>query len=520
LFSSLLDGAKDKESFIEECQNAELSSVGAESLDDLSKKINDEYNKLLSVFQERHNVVVVLSDFIDMFSNKKATGKNNKDFGVTLPERYKDFKPSDSLFTKERDYTSTSRQLVYKYKLMNEKKIDAYIKNNSVIDGNMFVAVVAKFIKLEGKDYMFDLTDFLLSGGKTISLVSTKETLDYEVALADKEINEATKRSEYEIMKKNILRQLCLKHRYEAIIYNCQLRVIEGTMINHSLSEFRRDIKNIILHSLKTKNGGILPFMYDENIATYCRNLYMMSDYYKTFDAPLEGNVNDLKLGEIFKIIKDDYEVDLSKLNFGIFTIINLSDSTSKTDKNNATATNNPPTPPYINLAGLLYQLPIQFGGMSIFKQNKTGKQRENVTQKREIIKTYTSLLNDTIAGYEFYRTNADLLLLKESLSSLIIEETDYESIHQKFIEPFIKIINSNNPSTLIGSLQGTQELVRPASSMVIPSFNKYLYDKQPTLFKRGDAKIEIVYGSNASSAIVTDEAFEKTLKFKGHNLL
>jgi hypothetical protein len=51
--------------------------------------------------------------------------------------------------------------------------------------------------------------------------------------------------------------------------------------------------------------------------------------------------------------------------------------------------------------------------------------------------------------------------------------------IDENFISVFINIINSNNPSTLIGTLQGTQELIRPASSHVIPCFNKELYEKQ-----------------------------------------
>jgi hypothetical protein len=290
-------------------------------------------------------------------------------------------------------------------------------------------------------------------------------------------------------------------------------------MINHSLAEFRRDMKNIILYSLKVKNGGVLPLMYEENIATYCRNLYMMSDYYDTFDEPLDDNtvLDEKKLGAIFKIIKKNFEVDLTKINFGIFTIINLSDSTGK-ESPFVTKTNNPPTPPYINLSGLIYKLPIQYGGMSHFKENEKGLQREDTKQKMDIVKTLSVMLDKIIDNYEFYKDNRDLLDLRKNLLSLDVEKVDYKVIHEKFMDRFIRVINSNNPSTLIGSLQGTQELIRPASSIIIPCYNKELYDKQSKLFRRGDAKIEIQYGGKGSNTI-TDEQFNKTLEFKGNNL-
>jgi hypothetical protein len=155
---------------------------------------------------------------------------------------------------------------------------------------------------------------------------------------------------------------------------------------------------------------------------------------------------------------------------------------------------------------------------MSHFKENEKGLQREDTKQKMDIVKTLSVMLNKIIDNYEFYKDNRDLLDLRKNLLSLDVEKVDYKVIHEKFMDRFIRVINSNNPSTLIGSLQGTQELIRPASSIIIPCYNKELYDKQSKLFRRGDAKIEIQYGGKGSNTI-TDEQFNKTLEFKGNNL-
>ena len=512
-FARLLDGAteEDKEKFVEKCKNARLSSVNATSLDDLRNKIETEYEKLLPEFTKINNPSMVLQDFVEMFKNKKWENVGGKAYNRTisdliLKEKYKDFKRSNKIFNEL--YNDTS----LKKKHSNPKKdpLLLFITDvNNPIDGNMFIAVCSYYLDL-------DMTFFIESEGKQFHI--TSET-DYnaQIKKAEEKIKESKEKLQ-EIREKLYL-QLCLKHRLDAISYNCQLRVIEGTMINHSLAEFRRDMKNIILYSLKVKNGGVLPLMYEENIATYCRNLYMMSDYYDTFDEPLDDNtvLDEKKLGAIFKIIKKNFEVDLTKINFGIFTIINLSDSTGK-ESPFVTKTNNPPTPPYINLSGLIYKLPIQYGGMSHFKENEKGLQREDTKQKMDIVKTLSVMLNKIIDNYEFYKDNRDLLDLRKNLLSLDVEKVDYKVIHEKFMDRFIRVINSNNPSTLIGSLQGTQELIRPASSIIIPCYNKELYDKQSKLFRRGDAKIEIQYGGKGSNTI-TDEQFNKTLEFKGNNL-
>lgn len=506
---NLLDGSinvEDKNKFIEDCMTTRLSEIKATSVLDLEQQIESEYTKQLKQYRERYNTVTVLNDFIQMFEGKSRINTQGGKvydhiYNIVLPNRYNNFTYDMNLYT---DILTDKWE-----KQLDQKKASKFIINHESIDANLFAAVL--YLKLN-----IDFTHFLTTKGSIHKETKNADKIDFsdEIVKARNIINDDKKRKENEKVIQQLLKQLCLKHRYKAIKYNCRLRVIEGTMINHSLSEFRRDIKSIILHSLKTKNNGILPLMYEDNISTYCRNLYMMSDYYDTFDVPLEGSVTDLKFGEIFSIIKDDYKVDLSKLNFGIFTIINLSDTTDEVK------TNNPPTPPYINLSKLIYKIPTQFGGMSYFKDNTKGTQREDTKQKEDIVQTLNDILTHTLTKYEFYKSNADLLKMKEAISLIDVEKNDYKQIiHDKFIAPFIKIINSNNPSTLIGSLQGTQELVRPASSIIIPSYNKYLFDKQPILFRRGDAKIEIVYGSNGSSNTITDEAFEKTLLFKGHDL-
>ena len=513
---NLLDGSiddEDKNRFIEDCMTTRLSDIKATSVLDLEQQIESEYTKLTRQFRERFNIVTVLNDFIEMFEGKEREKNSRQEGGkvfdhiynIVLPHKYNDFTKDMTLYSNFYNGSTNKTEQI----LDSKDRASKFIINHERIDANLFAAVL--YLKLN-----IDFTLFLTSKGRIHKERTNSEKTNFsdEIIEARNIINDDKKRKENEKVTKQLLKQLCLKHRYKAIKYNCRLRVIEGTMINHSLSEFRRDIKSIILHSLKTKNNGVLPLMYEDNISTYCRNLYMMSDYYDTFDVPLVGSVENLKLGEIFSIIKDDYKVDLSKLNFGIFTIINLSDTEEDVK------TNNPPTPPYINLSRLIYKIPTQFGGMSYFKDNTKGTQREDTKQKEDIVQTLNDILTHTLTSYEFYKSNADLLKMKEAISLIDVKKDDYKQIiHDKFIAPFIKIINSNNPSTLIGSLQGTQELVRPASSIVIPSYNKYLYDKQPILFRRGDAKIEIVYGSNGSANTITDEAFEKTLLFKGHDL-
>lgn len=177
----------------------------------------------------------------------------------------------------------------------------------------------------------------------------------------------------YKKSLKDLEEILCEKHRFQALLFNCPLRVNEGMMINHSLKELTEDVKGLLRNSvlIKTKDKDYLPIFYDKDISSSYRDLYVEDDAFSVFNSEkskyeAKGYVMNIIKNDLLKKKNEDGEDipgDLDSLNFVIVNIINTTDSQGKEVEGVLKSTkNNPPTPPYINITNLIYNLPQSRG--------------------------------------------------------------------------------------------------------------------------------------------------------------
>ena len=243
----------------------------------------------------------------------------------------------------------------------------------------------------------------------------------------------------------NNYKSWCCEHtRYLKLTHNCKLRRFEGYMINKSLSDMRVDIKSLIKQAIQISDGDnkFLPIFFDKQILPYCRNINyeddIISSFYKNSVSGKE-TVN----GAIIKTM-EGFGVDLEKIVFAIFTVINLTDNGK---------VNNPPNPPYINLNNLIYNLEINFN---------LDKLKEEINEIHNLVQTY-----------DFYKSNSTMIGLVNEKTS-IIDTNDISSI-KSHANRIIDLIKANNAATLIGSLESTDVLQNITYDKLVCSHNEKL---------------------------------------------
>ena len=247
----------------------------------------------------------------------------------------------------------------------------------------------------------------------------------------------------------------CEHLRLLKLDYNCRLRRNEGFMINRTLSTMRTDIKSLIKSSLKI-DDKYLPVYFDQEIFPYCRNINTKDQYFDQFypeltiDDDEDDEDKEISLtGKILQTLMNTYGVDMTKINFAIFTVINTTDNGK---------TNNPPNPPYINVNQLIYYLNINYDLVKL--------------------KSAMSKVIILIQDYQFYKNNEEAIKISNTwLKTENLTELDIK----KNATDLIAIIKANNSSTLIGSLESTDILQNVTYDKVSCSYNgslDYLLDK------------------------------------------
>jgi hypothetical protein len=273
-------------------------------------------------------------------------------------------------------------------------------------------------------------------------------------------------KNRYELAKREFEEIFCTKHRFNKLLFNMQLRINEGMMINHSLGKLREDIKSIMMNSISIKDGDktYLPIMYDNPISPAIRNTYIEDEYYDNFvssstgERPIKGKIMEIIGG---KKEDDNLGLDIKKMYMAVFTVINITDSDRK-------LINNPPNPPYINISKLIYNLPLEQRGMNA-----------NVDIEK-ILEIYKTLLDQT-SNYSFYKKNPDFIALQTNYTNL--KGADYKAtIYEANIKKYIDLIQGNNPSTLIGSLEGTEMIKNTTFDKMIAYFDE---DLNKSIFKK-----------------------------------
>ena len=326
-----------------------------------------------------------------------------------------------------------------------------------------------------------------------IKQITSKETLDNFT-------------QNYNLSIIEFYRCFCNKHRFNKLLFNMRLRINEGMMINHSLAELRKDIKSILLNSVSLKTGTdkvYLPIVYDNVVSPAIRNTYLEDDYFENFIEKSASNKNGKQpiVGQIMLLIKNQFKVDIDAMHIGLFTVINLTDDGT---------INNPPNPPYINISSLIYHLPTTKGGMSRHPDIST------------IVSLFMKMINET-GNYEFYKSNdmyneikdkaiaqltqyisstqpvvtqpvvkvmsakargkvvppqatkpAEIIATKpaEIIVTLPANQDFINGVYEPFIKNFVELIQQNNPSSLMGSLESTDILRSFTFNKIIGYYN------------------------------------------------
>ena len=248
------------------------------------------------------------------------------------------------------------------------------------------------------------------------------------------------------IIKKSLLGLLveykklqCENIRLNKLQYNCKLRRNEGYMINRSLADMRKDILSLIKKSLALGETNNLPIFYEKEIFPYCRNINIQDNYLNEFYDTNNTNLS----GELLKIMATNFKIDMGKINFVIFTVFNVTDNGK---------VNNPPNPPYININDLIY-----------YKDILPDLDKLKKALKETIIET---------KNYSFYEQNTNM----ETVYNFERNIDTYNITQLKGkVDILLKIIQQNNPSTLIGSLESTEILQNIVYSKLICSYNENL---------------------------------------------
>ena len=235
----------------------------------------------------------------------------------------------------------------------------------------------------------------------------------------------------------------CEYIRIKTLVHNCKLRKTEGYMINRTLKDMGDDIRNIIKNTLKlenTNNKLYLPIFLDNNISQYCSSSNYDDKYFDDFYSIKK---NTKTSGKIMDIIKN-FGVNFSKMYFCIFTVINTSSNET---------TNNPPIPPYININKLIYFKQINY---NIY----------NITNELRVLFV-------KLKKYEFYEEDYIIKYYSDVFNSPLINNGQINEI----VDKLIIIIKRNNATTLIGSLETTDEFQHLSYNKLTCSHSDNLLD-------------------------------------------
>jgi len=219
-------------------------------------------------------------------------------------------------------------------------------------------------------------------------------------------------------------------------------------MINKSLKDMRNDIQLLIKKSLSLseEHKDFLPLFYEKEIYPYCRNINIDDEYFDDFynfksDSKLSGILLEIMGGNEDR----NFGLDMSSINFVVFTVVNLTDNGK---------VNNPPNPPFININDIVYYRDIKFD---------YDKLKESVI----------NILVET-KQYQFYMNNnlmVDLFSREKYLNGY--DESQLKS----YANDIKNVIESNNPSSLIGSLVSTDILLNTNYNKLVCSVNNNLND-------------------------------------------
>jgi hypothetical protein len=382
-------------------------------LTDIAKKVSELYD-IITEYRDGHRIYDIkgwTSKIAFPESNKIIIGKFKDFFDIGL-----NFSGEISSHIPNKIFVGAKSSRKYNLQDGEKTSFDYYVENNEL--KNYFDLVIyLKYLKKHDLSVKFSNYDDN-DQGKYLIVGQIEKYVKDDIFVKSKQ--------KYNNLKQQYLSTICKLGRVLKIYYNGMLRVNEGMMINKSLKELKDDLKLLVLKSFVNPTTGTLPFIFDKEVFPYCRNLYSDENIYEKFyTMPDKDNT---KSGKIIEVIKS-FGVDVSKLNFVVFTVINLSDYFPEKRK----VTNNPPNPPYININNLIYLRNIQ----KIFPNIDKLRSEINIILKKT-------------TEYEFYNNLDDMVKIREKYN--ISEPNEFLDVANILID----LIQPNNSATLIGTLADT----------------------------------------------------------------
>jgi hypothetical protein len=277
-----------------------------------------------------------------------------------------------------------------------------------------------------------------------------------------KKILALTPDDKFDILKTGIIQNIerrkkeitCDIPKLKAIAEECKKRRYEGFMINKSIRDMIKEIKSLMRVKLiredkkEDKTISYMPLCFETQIYENCLDPLKDQEIYdKFYDKPK----TDTNSSKILQTIREQ-GVDLQNLDFIIFTIINISDTT-----------NNPPDPPFININDLI-------------------KHTHIIKDDKEMENAYIKVL-DKLRNYKFYYpepTSTDPYYIDQ-----ITDITKKPSTKLK-ADALIEFINNVNQTTLIGTLESSDKL------------KHYIFNDMPCLITENtDAPSALVGGKH-----------------------
>jgi hypothetical protein len=204
---------------------------------------------------------------------------------------------------------------------------------------------------------------------------------------------------------------------------------MEGYLINQSLFDLKSKIQEILLNSIKIDDN--LPIVYHNYIVPYLKNSYIEYNNYEYFTQDITRKRT--KDSTIIKTIGQFIgENRIKDLNFMVFNIINISDNV-----------NNPPIPPYININKAKYYnyLKNKYEGVDF------------VNQIQEEFKNIINGIRINITKYSHYKN------------------INFDKISDEML---LEIIENNNATTLLGSIDALDLLNNPFNNIFGVGYLKF----------------------------------------------
>ena len=277
----------------------------------------------------------------------------------------------------------------------------------------------------------------------------------------------------------------------------CEIRSIEGKIINTTLAQLTKDVKRISKYAIKekfkekfkeTSTDNDYPCLFADiydDYSSYSKSTNPLMGWYD-IDKPLEGEFGSIitamcTLSDKGNVSSEEKLKFLKDFKFNYLTVLNETyimnndGIEAQTPAGDKIYVNNPPLPPFINV-GILENKYNEF----IFYENDTRNEGE---KKKGLLKSiwceYFNLIIKMLKHPIYQEKAVDRLSgIKDKLKTLVTvdevltDEDALKELKDKIVD-IISIVKKNNNATFIGTIQTTEEVNRVSEKIILSKREK-----------------------------------------------